>query len=96
MQEDCNTLASVAVASHLPPPPPPPLPHPLLLLQGAKGSVADKLRLALVQLLSAESPPSEAELGELTAALHAAGVVMGVWVCVCILLSSGRAKGGGV
>jgi hypothetical protein len=43
------------------------------LLQGTKGSVSDKLRLALVQLLSAEAPPSDTELQELTAALNAAG-----------------------
>lgn len=43
-------------------------------LQGAKGTAADKLRLGLVQLLAAESAPSEAELAELTGALTAAGV----------------------
>jgi hypothetical protein len=42
-------------------------------LQGTKGSVSDKLRLALVQLLSAEAPPSDTELQELAAALNAAG-----------------------
>ncbi|WIA16431.1 hypothetical protein OEZ85_013119 [Tetradesmus obliquus] len=46
----------------------------LKLLQGAKGTAADKLRLGLVQLLAAESAPSEAELAELTGALTAAGV----------------------
>ena len=60
------------------------LDHPCLLLvlyclillhtQGAKGSPEDKLRLALVHLLAAESAPSEAELQELTAALSSAGV----------------------
>lgn len=45
----------------------------VLWLQGTKGSVSDKLRLALVQLLSAEAPPSDTELQELTAALNAAG-----------------------
>eukprot|EP00775_Hariotina_reticulata_P012398 gene12398-12533_t len=44
------------------------------LIQGPKGTAADKLRLALVQLLAAESPPSDTELQELTDALHAAGV----------------------
>jgi hypothetical protein len=34
--------------------------------QGPKGTSADKLRLALVQLLAAESPPSDTELQELT------------------------------
>lgn len=43
-------------------------------LQGAKGSSADKLRLALVHLLAAESAPTESELQELTAALSSAGV----------------------
>ncbi|KAF8065561.1 SLY1 [Scenedesmus sp. PABB004] len=46
----------------------------LKLLQGAKGSGADKLRLALVQLLAAEAPPSDAELAELAGALTSAGV----------------------
>jgi hypothetical protein len=41
--------------------------------QGPKGSVSDKLRLVLIQLLSADAPPSDTELQELTAALHAAG-----------------------
>lgn len=41
--------------------------------KGTKGSVSDKLRLALVQLLSAEAPPTDTELQELTGALHAAG-----------------------
>lgn len=45
----------------------------LKLLQGTKGSAADKLRLALVQLLSSEAPPTDTELQELTGALHAAG-----------------------
>lgn len=55
----------------------PALPLPLgapATAQGPRGSAADKLRLALVQLLAAEVPPSEAELQELTSALHAAGV----------------------
>eukprot|EP00878_Enallax_costatus_P003254 GHUV01003457.1.p1 GENE.GHUV01003457.1~~GHUV01003457.1.p1 ORF type:complete len:653 (+),score=212.17 GHUV01003457.1:296-2254(+) len=44
------------------------------LLQGAKGSSEDKLRLALVHLLAAEQAPNEAELQELSAALTSAGV----------------------
>lgn len=44
------------------------------VLQGAKGSSQDKLRLALVHLLAAEQAPSEAELQELSAALTGAGV----------------------
>ena len=35
--------------------------------------MSDKLRLALVQLLSAEAPPTDTELQELSAALAAAG-----------------------
>jgi hypothetical protein len=39
------------------------------LIQGAKGSARDKLRLALVHVLAAEAPPGEAELRELSDAL---------------------------
>jgi hypothetical protein len=47
--------------------------------------VSDKLRLALIQLLSAEAPPSDTELQELSAALHAAGEGGGRGlVCMCV------------
>jgi hypothetical protein len=52
------------------------------LIQGAKGSASDKLRLALVHVLAAEAPPVEAELRELSDAL-AVGFggegVLGFW-----------------
>lgn len=39
------------------------------LIQGPKGTAADKLRLALVQILAAEAAPSEADVRELSDAL---------------------------
>ncbi|GBF90033.1 hypothetical protein Rsub_02741 [Raphidocelis subcapitata] len=43
------------------------------LIQGAKGSPSDKLRLALIHVLAAEAPPADGELQELSDALQAAG-----------------------
>ncbi|GFH10184.1 SM/Sec1-family protein, partial [Haematococcus lacustris] len=43
------------------------------LVGGQRGSPADRLRLALIWLLTTEGLPSEADLGDLEAALRSAG-----------------------
>lgn len=59
VEEDCLTKAD--------------LPAVLKLLQEAKGSRSDKLRLALVYLLTCEALPGDADYERITAALKAAG-----------------------
>eukprot|EP00879_Flechtneria_rotunda_P018857 GHRR01019794.1.p1 GENE.GHRR01019794.1~~GHRR01019794.1.p1 ORF type:complete len:638 (+),score=249.45 GHRR01019794.1:780-2693(+) len=64
------------------------------LLQGPKGSAADKLRLALLHVLAAEAPPTDTELQELTATLHTAGVPDTTAITYVARLRRNRLTGG--